>query len=343
MSKDVLTELADIFNIGVKHGDKKGLAEVYKKAADVLFKALQNNTNIELHIEDIEYCDGYFIFGFGTNSVVHFHIKETPGWLYGVWWDAVETEETKNKKRKVYCGDRVKCTIFTQYEDIIDKFKPSRSEYCSEFTLLFNLDDFYDDKFDDFCYSIEFINKEPYLAFYRDYTGANFNHEYISREKAKRCYDKYIKEKQEKTRVNAINAQAMFDAIKTFLHTDVEHNEAFIYDHGSSMYPRYEIVLKNIWIDKSGNKGTLVDQEGCYGLFSFYDKNAQKLFDKVNKECNKRTKYWWDNPFSDNCMIVNPDSYNKWLKEGIKNNTVLYYRKKDKTVFESKPKAAGEE
>lgn len=33
-----------------------------------------------------QYGDDYFIFDYGPNTVIHFRLKETPGWLYGVWW-----------------------------------------------------------------------------------------------------------------------------------------------------------------------------------------------------------------------------------------------------------------
>ena len=78
--KHPLEVLKDLYDDSVKEADASGLSEIYKANTEALFKELPYS------IEDIEYLDGYFIFGFGTNSVVHFHIKECPGWKFGIWW-----------------------------------------------------------------------------------------------------------------------------------------------------------------------------------------------------------------------------------------------------------------
>jgi hypothetical protein len=59
---------------------------------------------------NIEYGDGYFIFTIGTNAVCNFQLKETPGWLYGIWNLGKDGFE-----------------LFGEYQDLVDKFKPSRT------------------------------------------------------------------------------------------------------------------------------------------------------------------------------------------------------------------------
>ena len=110
--KHPLEALKDFYEDSVKKADASGLSEVYKANTEALFKELPYS------IEDIEYLDGYFLFGFGTNSVIHFHIKECPGWKFGIWWGTDNTGE-----------------FFTQYEECIDKFKPSASMISTVFTL----------------------------------------------------------------------------------------------------------------------------------------------------------------------------------------------------------------
>lgn len=112
--KHPLEVLKDIYEDSVKKADANGLSEIYKANTEALFKELPYS------IEDIEYLDGYFVFGFGTNSVVHFHIKECPGWKFGIWWGMKGTDAT---------GE-----FFTQYEECIDKFKPSASMINTVFT-----------------------------------------------------------------------------------------------------------------------------------------------------------------------------------------------------------------
>ena len=56
------------------------------------------------------YGNGYFIFDYGPNTVVHFRLKETPGWLYGIWWELkINTENEVSIVGK----------FFAQYENEI--------------------------------------------------------------------------------------------------------------------------------------------------------------------------------------------------------------------------------
>ena len=86
--KHPLEALKDFYEESVKEADANRSPEIHKANTEALFKELPYS------IEDIEYLDGYFIFGFGTNSVVHFHIKECPGWKFGIWWGTRGTDNT---------------------------------------------------------------------------------------------------------------------------------------------------------------------------------------------------------------------------------------------------------
>ena len=264
MSKGPLDGLLKVYNKCVKEADKKGFADIYKKATDVLFERIKKETELDLHFEDVAFGDGYFIFGYGTNSVVHFHIKEAPGWLFGIWWSPVETEETKNKKRKEYITDQVYCELFAQYEEEIDKFKPTASTFCSSFRLHF--DENYYDGFINGCADIRFIVKEPYLAFYREMHCVDFNHEYVSRETAKRYWNRHWKEKAKDKANDKLNAQTMFNTVKHIIDPIVKGGDAFILDEGSNVNPRYQIFIRNV--NLSDGK-PLVEEEGFYGLFDF--------------------------------------------------------------------------
>ena len=340
MAKNPLEGLAKFYEKCVKEQDAKGFSETYKKSTDLLFDRIKTELNLDLHFEDINYLDGYFIFGHGTNSVVHFHVKEAPGWLGGIWWSPIATEETKDKKNPTYETDKLDCELFFQYEEEIDKFKPSASTFGRNFELHFN-EGFYDSGFINACADLKFIIKEPYLAFYREMHYADFNHEYISRESAKRYWNRHWKEKDaEKARAN-LNAKAMYETVKYIIRPMVEDGDAFIYDRGNCISPRYEIVIKNV---KLADGKPLVDEEGCYSLFGFNypdKKSDEKLWKKTEKECAKRDKcsYYFDNPFSNSCVIRNTASYNKWLKEAIQENATLFYRKDDKTIFDGEVKS----
>lgn len=345
--KNTVEKLVDIYEKGVKSEDKKGFADIYKQATEKLFKDIQKEFDktqwkykgVKITVEDVNYQDGYFIFGFGTNSVVNFHIKETPGWLYGIWWGPVATEETKNKKKKEYMTDRVCCSFFTQFEEEIDKFKPSNSTYAFDFEFSLKDDGFVDWNFNKMCDNIYYIAKEPYLAFYREMCYADYNTEYVSREKAKRFWDKHWRDKRIEEELQKECARDMFNAVKTIIGKDVENNEAFVFDRGSWISPRYEVVLKNVIME---NGKPLVDQEGCYTLCSkdgVYDKEDEKLYKNTYKQCDKKcgNKAAFFTPFPNNCIIYNEQSYNDLLNKCISNNSLIYGIK-DGQIFEGEIK-----
>lgn len=87
--KNALSGLCDIYNKAVADADELGCADTFKKCAEIFFRCINIPfpESDALHIADISYLDGYFIFGMGTNSVVHFHVAECPGWKFGIWWD----------------------------------------------------------------------------------------------------------------------------------------------------------------------------------------------------------------------------------------------------------------
>ena len=125
-----LLVVSDMYNAQVEEHDKAGYAQRLKEATEVFFKDVNTMFNFfdenPVHFTDVEYLDGYFVFGFGTNTVVHFHIDECPGWLFAIWWDIPDDSEE--------LANTIKGKFFTQYEETVDKFKPSRSEICSNRT-----------------------------------------------------------------------------------------------------------------------------------------------------------------------------------------------------------------
>jgi len=139
-----------------------------KKCTALIVKVLEDNG---YHIENLNECDGYFIFDFGGNSVNTFHLKEIPKWKFGLWWTILDEED----------GRYISAELFTQFEKDIDKFKPSRSTFLE--TMRFKLNksgcDLYEydgyDPFEDFYeYSIkpmlDFIKRHPYRAWARSMT-----------------------------------------------------------------------------------------------------------------------------------------------------------------------------
>ena len=93
-----------------------------KKRAKKIFDALRK---LGFHPTDIEYLNGYFIFEYGKDTVVHFHLKECKGWKFGIWWRELD----KDKQDKTY---KLQYDFFAQFEKNIDKFKPAASTFVEE-------------------------------------------------------------------------------------------------------------------------------------------------------------------------------------------------------------------
>lgn len=336
--KNPLEAISNMYKEIVTEQDGKGFAKVYEKATQTLFERLKKESSLDLHFKDIEYLDGYFIFGFGTNSVVHFHMKEAPGWLFGIWWSPIPTKETENEEedKQKYYKDKLHCRFFFQFEKEIDKFKPTASTFSHEFNFCFNESEEGEAEvlaLFNLQQEIAFLINEPYLAFYRDMHCTDFNHEYISREKAKRYWDRHWKWKEKRRQTDLINAREMYEFYQSLLKDFVESNDAFIYDNGEFMSPRYEVVIRNIKLD---NGERLVEENGFYYFFDGYEgaKKDEKLYKRKERECAKRNKSWYyDNPFSEYCQIIDSKRFNKCLKDAITNNQALYYKKDDGSIF----------
>lgn len=133
---------------------------------------VQSLHNANFHLTGIDLHDSYFIFYYGTNSIVHYRLKECPGWLFGVWWD----EPTEG-------STHLTGTWFTQYEETIDKFKPSRSEI----TASIDVDVVTETVSTAYLEQTAFIRDEPMRAFARDYCG----YDVVSREEAEREFTQY--------------------------------------------------------------------------------------------------------------------------------------------------------
>lgn len=90
-----------------------------KKLIESYLQAIEKN--LDLHPKDVSFGDGYFVFDFGNNSVCWFHIKEIPGFLFGIW-----TCDNINKEYYSEANENSELVLFSQIEYAMDKFKPSR-------------------------------------------------------------------------------------------------------------------------------------------------------------------------------------------------------------------------
>ena len=283
----------------VKKADKNGYAKTFRKCTEVFFNSINNGISNSsgqvFHFTDIEYLDGYFLFAFGTNSVIHFHVAECPGWLFGIWWIVPDENDPRN---------HISGELFAQYEETLDKFKPSRSEFCEEISISKDENGEYTD-----CSvfaaeeMLEFIHNEPDLAFCRDYCGWDYNREYHTREEATAMFFHYCEQRENTRKYTEICDNMAIDFVRNII---IPHfNEASIKDLGDNISPRFEIMAP---LKKNKH---LVNKCGTYALFANDDTEGQEIlakFDSLIEECKKLAEshdVYWTSPLYSSISFYN--------------------------------------
>lgn len=297
-TKNPLQVLIDIYDGQVKESNELGYADTFKECTEVLLQHIRDKLSDEMdvHFEDINYKDGYYIFGMGDNSVIDFHVKECPGWLFGIWWDH-PTEE--DKKSEIVRGK-----MFTQYEKSLDKFKPTRSNYCTDVCIFFC--DGQPESLDYEPYRmISFISQYPNRAFCRDYHGWNYNYEYHTDEECKAEFDKFEKWYENEKKYTAELNQRVVDFVTEKILPCF--TGARIYDCGEDTSPQYDIFAP------LESNMDIVEEEGYYELFDDDDEYGQavmKEYRELIEECEKVSdeyKFFWCDPISMSITFRNQD------------------------------------
>lgn len=225
-----------------------------------------------------------------------FHIKECPGWRFGLW-------SYMNDKK-----NRVDVNYFCQYEQNINKFKPSWS-YIKRELQVYDEEDFDHDGFYifDITYvlnSIEFIHKHPIRAWAEDYYGYMDSCVYVLggkifcqwlKYKFERFKDKTIKWIFDKLSIRWVkkNIISFLDEYPQVDGVTPIHGKAKIFDYGGCN--GYDIIY-------------VVDDndERPHGLYDWFadDEYDKKICQKFNKLCDKYRAIAnlfgvsWSNPFN---------------------------------------------
>lgn len=306
----------------LKKYDKKGYAPIYKEVAEKFFSALKKHIFEfdvdkikgidEIHVENINYLSGYYIFPMGTNAVVHFKIKECPGWLFGIWWNQ---PELINKKSKSY---KLVGNFFAQYEDLIDKFKPTASIIKADLTASIykksrepEFNQWYISDLDDVSDQIRFIMREPALAFCRDCWCWDYNKHYHDRRTAKKKFENWKAWFADKKKYTQICDEKILSFVKDNLLS--HYGNAEILDQGENVSPRYQIICK-----KSEFMET-VDAPGCYGIC--WEEEYPDLYEKwmaIERECkdiSDQYAFVWRSPIEGDCIVIDDADYESYKKD----------------------------
>lgn len=223
-----------------------------RKLIEELFFQIENN--LEYHIIDKQFGNCYFIIeSKEPDTICHFHIKELPGYLFGIWnicrYDTIPNLLKHNSSLwsdNLHINSKSELIFFTQYEKEIDKFKPSRSgmvtglrriTYEEDNKLITEWD------IDELELVLSYMKKHKYKAYVNIYNENKFVYKEYSSFK---CFRSYYKHKWNRFTTNVKNNLKLKIQIykSKKLVRRLEDVYYYILDYGENCYPRIHIIVR---------------------------------------------------------------------------------------------------
>lgn len=266
-----------------------------RKLIEELFFQIENN--LEYHIVDKEFGNCYFIIeSKEPDTICHFHIKELPGYLFGIWnicrYDTIQYEIENNLSLwsdNLHISSKSELIFFTQYEKEIDKFKPSRSGMVTglkRITYIENNKSITEWDIDELEVVLKYMKKHKYKAYVNIYNENKFVYKEYSSFK---CFRIYYRHKWNRFTTNIKNNLKLKIQIykSKKLVRKLKDVYYYILDYGENCYPRIHIIVRrkpNIDID------TFIDNINILQKFD-YDNTDISVFwmdmdisEKMNKK-----------------------------------------------------------
>lgn len=268
-----------------------------RKLIESLFKQIEKE--LGYHIVDKQFGNCYFIVeSKEPDTICHFHIKELPGYLFGIWnicrYDTIQYEVENNLSLwsdNLHISSKSELIFFTQYEKEIDKFKPSRSgmvtglrriTYKEDNKLITEWD------IDELEVVLKYMKKHKYKSYVNIYNENKFVYRELS---GITCFKIYYKDKWNrfitnikdtlKLKIQIYKSKKLIKKLK-----DVYY---YILDYGENCYPRIHIIVRrkpDIDID------TFIDNINMLQKFD-YDNTDISVFwmDKdISERLNKKER-----------------------------------------------------
>lgn len=269
-----------------------------RKLIESLFKQIEKE--LGYHIVDKQFGNCYFIVeSKEPDTICHFHIKELPGYLFGIWnicrYDTIQYEIENNLSLwsdNLHISSKSELIFFTQYEKEIDKFKPSRSgmvtglrriTYKEDNKLITEWD------IDELEVVLKYMKKHKYKSYVNIYNENKFVYRELS---GITCFKIYYRDKWNrfitnikdtlKLKIQIYKSKKLIKKLK-----DVYY---YILDYGENCYPRIHIIVRrkpNIDID------TFIDNINTLQKFD-YDNTDISVFwmDKdISERLNKKERH----------------------------------------------------
>lgn len=268
-----------------------------RKLIESLFKQIEKD--LGYHIVDKQFGNCYFIVeSKEPDTICHFHIKELPGYLFGIWnicrYDTIQYEVENNLSLwsdNLHINSKSELIFFTQYEKEVDKFKPSRSGMVTGLRRITYEED---DKLitewdiDELEAVLNYMKKHKYKAYVNIYNENKFVYKEYSSFK---CFRSYYRHKWNRFTTNIKNNLKLKIQIykSKKLVRRLKDVYYYILDYGENCYPRIHIIVRrkpNIDID------TFIDNINTLQKFD-YDNTDISVFwmDKdISERLNKKER-----------------------------------------------------
>lgn len=223
-----------------------------RKLIESLFKQIERD--LGYHIVDEQYGNCYFIVeSKEPDTICHFHIKELPGYLFGIWnicrYDTIQYEVENNLSLwsdNLHISSKSELIFFTQYEKEMDKFKPSRSGMVTGLRRITYTEDnksVTEWDIDELEVVLKYMKKHKYKAYVNIYNENKFVYKEYSSFK---CFRSYYKHKWNRFTTNIKNNLKLKIQIykSKKLVRRLEDVYYYILDYGENCYPRIHIIVR---------------------------------------------------------------------------------------------------
>lgn len=268
-----------------------------RKLIESLFKQIEKE--LGYHIVDKQFGNCYFIIeSKEPDTICHFHIKELPGYLFGIWnicrYDTIQYEVENNLSLwsdNLHISSKSELIFFTQYKKEVDKFKPSRSGMVTGLRRITYEED---DKLitewdiDELEVVLNYMKNHKYKAYVNIYNENKFIYRELS---GITCFKIYYRDKWNrfitnikdtlKLKIQIYKSKKLIKKLK-----DVYY---YILDYGENCYPRIHIIVRrkpNIDID------TFIDNINTLQKFDYDNKDISVFWmDKdISERLNKKER-----------------------------------------------------
>lgn len=268
-----------------------------RKLIESLFKQIEKD--LGYHIVDEQYGNCYFIVeSKEPDTLCHFHIKELPGYLFGIWnicrYDTIQYEVENNLSLwsdNLHISSKSELIFFTQYEKEIDKFKPSRSgmvtglrriTYKEDNKLITEWD------IDELEVVLKYMKKHKYKSYVNIYNENKFVYRELS---GITCFKIYYRDKWNRFITNIKNNLKLKIQIykSKKLVRRLKDIYYYILDYGENCYPRIHIIVRR---KPDINIDTFIDNINMLQKFD-YDNTDISVFwmDKdISERLNKKER-----------------------------------------------------